>query len=53
MDLRRMIWMKIANDWKLEKLDEMAHTISLNELNGYVELILKGKIRGRVVIELK
>jgi acrylyl-CoA reductase (NADPH) len=53
MDLRRMIWMKIANDWKLEKLDELAHTISLNELNGYVELILKGKIRGRVVIELK
>jgi acrylyl-CoA reductase (NADPH) len=50
--LRRAVWEKLAGDWKLPHLDRLATTISLAELDGHLDLILAGKERGRVVVDL-
>ncbi len=49
---RHEIWRKFANDWKLNNLDAISRTIGLEELDEYVALILKGKIRGRIVVKI-
>jgi acrylyl-CoA reductase (NADPH) len=52
MNLRRMIWMKIANDWQLPQLTSAIQECGLGDLNRHIDLILKGKIKGRVVVKL-
>lgn len=52
MELRRLLWLKISSEWKLDKLNEIAIDCSLGDLNRYIELILRGKIKGRVVVNL-
>jgi NADPH-dependent curcumin reductase CurA len=37
---------------KPRHLDEIAHTIALEELPGYFEKLLKGQARGRAVVKL-
>lgn len=49
---RHEIWRKFADDWKLDNLDAITQTIGLDELDEYVALILKGKIRGRIVVKI-
>jgi putative YhdH/YhfP family quinone oxidoreductase len=48
---RMMAWQKLAQDWKLEFADMIAE-VSLEELAPKIEQILKGGIRGRVVVDL-
>lgn len=50
MDLRLKIWHKLANEWKLDCLDEIYTECFLEQLNEKIDLILQGKITGRVVI---
>jgi acrylyl-CoA reductase (NADPH) len=52
MDKRSMIWGKLANEWKLDNLATIAKTVSLDELEENIELILQGKIKGRTVVDL-
>jgi acrylyl-CoA reductase (NADPH) len=52
MDIRSLIWKKIAADWKLDQLDRIISECSLEELNPKIDLILKGQIKGRVVVRL-
>lgn len=52
MELRLKIWQKLATEWKLEALNRIANEISLDELNQKIKLILEGKIRGRVLVNL-
>ncbi|MFQ5902701.1 MAG: YhdH/YhfP family quinone oxidoreductase [Candidatus Binatia bacterium] len=52
MDIRLLIWEKIAREWKLDNLNALLHECSLEELDGKIDLILKGKIKGRVVVNL-
>lgn len=52
MDLRKRVWQKIANEWKLEKLNELTSEISLEALDSNIELMLKGKQKGRVLVDL-
>lgn len=52
MDVRKKVWDKIANEWKIEKLDIISTEISLAGLDKHIELILQGKQKGRVVVNL-
>ncbi len=53
MHLRLEIWNKLANEWKPENLDDIHEEISLDEINDKIELILKGQITGRILINLE
>jgi len=52
MSIRKVIWNKLANDWKPEKMMDIYTEISLEELNDKIDLILKGKLKGRTIINL-
>jgi acrylyl-CoA reductase (NADPH) len=52
MPLRRRIWHRLAADLKPGHLGDIAHVITLDELPGYFERMLKGQIRGRAVVRL-
>lgn len=52
MDLRVKVWEKLAHDWKPDNLDSLTKVISLGRLDENIEMILKGKQKGRVVVDL-
>lgn len=52
MDYRLRVWNKIAGDWKLDNVEALAEECSLEELNQKIDMILEGKIQGRVVVNL-
>ncbi len=52
MDLRKKLWEKLSSIWKIDHLDMISKEIGLDDLNGNIDLILKGKQRGRVVVNL-
>ncbi len=51
-DRRLEIWRKLSHEWRLDNLDELTTTIGLNEVESYVQRILKGEIVGRTVIKI-
>ena len=52
MDLRRNIWQKLAGEWKLNNLENIITECSLEELHEKIDLILQGKITGRILVNL-
>lgn len=50
MDTRIKVWNKIAGDWKIGALEDIADEISLGELEDRIGLILQGKLTGRVLV---
>jgi len=46
------VWEKLAGVWKVEQLETLATTIGLQQLDTYVQKILRGEIVGRVVVDL-
>ncbi|MCL4560175.1 MAG: YhdH/YhfP family quinone oxidoreductase [Chloroflexi bacterium] len=50
-DLRRRLWQKIAGEWKLPRLERLYATIGLTGLDGAIERILHGGVRGRLVVD--
>ncbi|MGB6067478.1 MAG: YhdH/YhfP family quinone oxidoreductase [Desulfomonilaceae bacterium] len=52
VDIRREIWQKLSSEWKLEHLDRISTEISLKELDREIDLILKGKHKGRAIVNL-
>lgn len=53
MPLRLQVWKKLSFEWNLEHLDRLVTEISLDELDIYIERILQGKQKGRVIINLQ
>ena len=53
MDFRSSIWNKLASDWKFDYLDSIYDEIFLDQLNDKITLILKGKLKGRTLVNLK
>jgi putative YhdH/YhfP family quinone oxidoreductase len=53
MELRKLVWDKLADDWRPPMLKMISKEISLNELPENIENILKGKIRGRVFVNME
>jgi putative YhdH/YhfP family quinone oxidoreductase len=51
MRARQMAWNKLAGEWRVN-LAPIVTEVSLEELNPKIDQILKGGIRGRVVVDL-
>jgi acrylyl-CoA reductase (NADPH) len=51
-DRRAEIWRRLAGDWKPDNLEGVSNLISHREIADVVSDMLKGRIRGRVVIRL-
>jgi acrylyl-CoA reductase (NADPH) len=49
---RLRLWQKLAGEWKLVNLNDLATECSLEGLEIEIERILQGKQRGRVVVDL-
>jgi putative YhdH/YhfP family quinone oxidoreductase len=54
MALRMQLWQKLAGEWKPgnDVLDAIRIECELNDLNPFIEDILHGRIRGRVVVRV-
>ncbi len=52
-DHRLYIWKKIAREWRIPDPDRFAGDIGLDQLESYIQAILKGKIKGRTVVDLE
>ena len=50
MEIRKRIWTKLAGKWKLPDLESMDVTITLEELDRYIEKMLHGQVSGRVIL---
>ncbi len=52
MDTRLDIWNKLSSDWKLDNLNDNVEEVSLNELDDKIDMMLKGKHKGRTIVNL-
>jgi putative YhdH/YhfP family quinone oxidoreductase len=52
MALRQKVWQRLASDLKPRHLDDMCTTVSLEQLPGVFDKILKAQARGRTVVKL-
>lgn len=52
MNARLRAWQRLAGDWKLDLSGDLISECSLEELSPKIDQILKGEIRGRVVVDL-
>lgn len=52
MPLRRKVWGRLATDLKPRHLNDIAFTITLEELPAHFERMLKAQVRGRAVVKL-
>ena len=53
MNERKYIWSKIASDWKIDNYEQHIKEVSLEELSGEIDLILQGKQKGRIIVNLE
>jgi len=52
MDTRLKIWNRLAGSWKLPDLNSLHEEITLHELDNRIRLMLKGGVKGRVLVNL-
>jgi acrylyl-CoA reductase (NADPH) len=52
MARRQIAWSRLARDLCLERLEKMLRVISLEEVPAMSQAILKGQVRGRIVVDL-
>ena len=52
MERRQKVWQHLATDWKPPMLNKLCREVSLEELDGEIELILKGGQTGRVIVRM-
>ena len=45
-------WGRLASDWKLDKLDELANEIGLEDVPAALDGLLSGSVRGRTLVNL-
>ncbi len=53
MDVRLKVWQNLAGPWKIEGLHDLCKEISLEGLSENIDLILEGRQKGRVVVNLE
>lgn len=53
MAFRSKVWKNLATDWKFDYLDSIYEEIVLDQLNDKIQLILKGELKGRTLVNLK
>lgn len=52
MNYRKIVWNKLAQEWKPKQLDDTCNEINLEEVTQKVELMIKGKLKGRTILTL-
>jgi NADPH:quinone reductase-like Zn-dependent oxidoreductase len=52
MQIRRRVWQRLATDLKPRHLEDIAQTVTLDQLPGIFENMLKQQSRGRVVVRI-
>lgn len=52
MSLRQEIWHRLANEWRPQHLDKLAHTVEFEQLPEIFPKMLKGQSHGRTVIKI-
>ncbi len=52
MSERLKIWDRLAGEWRCNKLETLAHEIALDDVGNGVEQILKGNVRGRILVRV-
>jgi putative YhdH/YhfP family quinone oxidoreductase len=52
IEQRRNLWTYIADDWKPNLPENLTTKINLTDLDPYIDNILKGKIKGRTLVDL-
>jgi putative YhdH/YhfP family quinone oxidoreductase len=50
---RHQIWELLAGSWRLSNLDTLTREAEFAQLEGYVDQILQGALRGRVVVHVR
>lgn len=50
---RTGLWQKLANEWKPQRLSSMAREVQLAGLETEIELILRGRQQGRIIVRLQ
>jgi putative YhdH/YhfP family quinone oxidoreductase len=53
LEIREQIWRKLASEWKIDLLDNLVREIGLDELDQFIDLILQGKTKGRIVVNME
>jgi len=53
MAQRKMIWEKLASVWRFPGLEKVSRTVTLDGLEKEIVGMLKGKARGRIVVDLR
>jgi NADPH:quinone reductase-like Zn-dependent oxidoreductase len=51
-NLRVNLWNKLADAWKPENLSEIVSEIKLEEIEHKIDLMLKGNLKGRTIVNL-
>ncbi len=51
--LRKQVWQAIAGKWQLGHLPALSTEISMQMLDEYIDLILAGKTKGRVIVNMQ
>ena len=49
---RLRVWSKLADDWRLDRLESLAHEIGLAEVPPKLDGLLKGSVQGRTLVRL-
>jgi acrylyl-CoA reductase (NADPH) len=52
MPLRRAMWERMATSWKLPRLEAVATEVPFTGLNPWIDRILIGGVRGRILVNL-
>lgn len=52
MELRKEIWRRFSNEWRLKNMDAIAEVTGLTRVDKYIEKLLAGTNKGRVVVDL-
>lgn len=52
MDLRKKLWHHLSSEWKPDNLDSLAEKVGLDSLSDRIDLILKGQLSGRTLVDL-
>ena len=50
---REKVWNMFANEWNVQLPGELVTEVTLEELPEYIDQILEGKIKGRVVVKIQ
>ncbi len=52
MNYRKIVWNKLAHEWKPKQLDDTCNEIKLEDVAQKIESMLQGKLKGRTVLKL-